>query len=123
MVLAMRRVSELEGAELDYWTAEAIGLERIPGEPAQFRYWSDKDGDHSGTWSPSTDWSQGGPLCEKYVTHLQLWANGTWIAHYASGDCGDEQPGPTPLIAICRALVASVYGDTVKERGDEVEAD
>ena len=60
-------------------------------------------------YSPSTDWSQGGPLIEKHVTALNQTGTHTWWAH-----CEDRLGmGNTALIAACRAIVASVLGDTV----------
>ena len=69
-------------------------------------------------YSPSTDWRQGGPLIEKCaptLTPFSMSFGGTqdyWVAQP-----WDERAlpidGPTPLIAACRAIVASVLGDTV----------
>lgn len=62
-------------------------------------------------WSPSTDWSQGGPIIEREGI-------GTCIT-YASGDlwqaCKDDLEfyGPTLLVAAMRCYVASKLGDTV----------
>lgn len=69
-------------------------------------------------WAPSADWSQGGPLIEKYAVTLtpfaisfggspSYWLVQPWDQHCLPVD------GPTPLIAACRAIVASLLGDTV----------
>ena len=69
-------------------------------------------------YSPSTDWSQGGPLIEQYGVDLYHSSGDYWSA--TTGDmvweveCGDNQSiGPTPLIAACRAIVEAKLGDTV----------
>ncbi len=61
-------------------------------------------------FTPSTDWAQGGRLIEKHVTALNQSGTESWWAH-AEDHLGQ---GPTPLIAACRAIVASVLGDTIR---------
>lgn len=60
----------------------------------------------------STDWSQGGPLIEKYRTSIIYsdevcnpcaWTDDTAAWH-----------ATTPLIAACRAIVAAKLGETVR---------
>ena len=58
-------------------------------------------------YSPSTDWSDGGPLIDRRVTALNRSGTESWWAH-AEDRLG---LGPTALIAACRAIVASVLGD------------
>lgn len=100
------RTCDLIGAALDWAVAKAVTYVDYHG------------------WSPSTDWSQGGPLIEKH--HVQTSFNGCgfsrsttgehWCA-YACKDNGEElRPsgsGPTPLIAACRAIVSAHLGDSV----------
>lgn len=55
------------------------------------------------TFSPSTNWAQGGPIIERLNGHhLKIW-QGDWGAF-----------GPTPLIAAMRCYVASKLGDEVE---------
>lgn len=65
----------------------------------------------------SSDWQQGGPLIQKYVIDLESNEKDDWLASiYGSGN--DYAPlgrGETPLIAACRCIVASVYGDEVPD--------
>jgi hypothetical protein len=67
---------------------------------------------YKGRWSPSTDWSQGGPIIEREIESLyehkplECWA--------AKSKQGDLRYGPTPLIAAMRCYVASKLGDTVQ---------
>lgn len=69
----------------------------------------------NGHWAPSTDWEDGGPLIDLYL--VQLEPDGlTWraktdcrrgMAHYEEGS------GPSALVAMCRAIVASLLGELV----------
>lgn len=65
----------------------------------------------SQSFKPSTDWAQGGRLIEQYGICLDFRpASKCWDAHRTSWINRCE----TPLIAACRAIVASVLGDTVQ---------
>lgn len=68
-----------------------------------------------GRFEPSTDWSQGGPLIEKYgvaIDYRKL--SKSWDAH-CSAMRGDSWMNSceTPLIATCRAIVSAHLGDSV----------
>lgn len=72
-------------------------------------------GSWSGEWNPSTNWSQGGPMIDKYAVQLQL-TSGGWHAqtdlrqgtsYYAEAFCS------CPLIAMCRAIVIAKLGQKV----------
>ncbi len=91
------KTSELEGAALDWAVAQA----RIDGA---FEY-SATPG-----WSPSTVWSQGGPIIEQEQIDIQCYPrrNGGHIWRTCYSD------GPTPLIAAMRCYVASKLGETVE---------
>lgn len=66
-----------------------------------------------GTFAPSTDWSFGGHFLLEYAIGFKPISDAEWEAEeYITGFTGR---GPTPLIASMRALVASVYGDSVEE--------
>ena len=58
--------------------------------------------------SPSTDWSQGGPLIDLRITAMNDTGDVCWCH---SGDRLGE--GQTILIAACRAIVATTFGDFV----------
>lgn len=101
------KTAELTGALLDYWVARAEGLNvYMDGELVEVE---DKH-ENWRAYYPSTDWAQGGPLIEKYEISVDatfaMWAADT-------GPVSGE--GDTPLVAICRAVVRSVYGDEVPE--------
>ncbi len=130
------KVSELDGAELDYWVAVAEGytMERQqdmqmikgnhrilvgPQDSYQKQY----------EYSPSTNWAQGGPIIDKLI------ADGFGLSPGRDGGCnastkdresipfnGDwdrdevDQDGDTALISAMRAYVASKFGDTVPDQ-------
>ncbi len=76
-------VKDLQGAELDYWTCKA-----------EKRSYS-ASGSPIGppTYSPSTDWSQGGPIIEREKIEIVLGDDrGKWEAAIKSS----FQYGPTP---------------------------
>lgn len=81
-----------------------------------------RDPNNFHVWSPSTDWSQGGPLRDKYQVAVYEVENGRvaatlrehpehWIDE-SEFDAGAT--AETALVAICRAIVASKLGDIVK---------
>ena len=68
--------------------------------------------------SPSTDWSQGGPIIEREKIATQFWVSeGAWEALIKGGFFASY--GPTPLIAALRCYVASKLGAEV-EVPDEI---
>jgi len=103
--------------ELDKQVAEALGLEYREYDPYQdgkINLWITKNGgcpDY--VFSPSTNWSQGGPLIEEHEIEVKP---ATFISDFdyvelwqASIDDVSET-GPTPLIAAMKALVAKEAG-------------
>lgn len=104
------KVSELEWDRLDYWVAKAQGwTEKLNG-------WLDGEGawHNKSCWDPSEDWQDCGPLIEKYIQNIEMLWDGRWEA-ISQADL-NGYIGDTPQEAICRAVVASVYGDEVDER-------
>ena len=63
-----------------------------------------------GSYTPSTNWAQGGPIIEREGIALYLYGGSEWNAHVG----GRESVGPTPLIAAMRCYVASKLGDEVE---------
>lgn len=63
--------------------------------------------------SPSTDWSQGGPIIEREGIRLHRSHTGAW---WAGSEAEPQRPiaGPTPLVAAMRCYVASRLGDEVE---------
>jgi hypothetical protein len=116
----MSKVSELQGAALDWAVAkcEGKGIEfDDPKDP-----WLTLDGIayqplHS--YTPTTDWAQGGPIIERDGISMRFSerdARGAWYAvlgpnRFLSPDF--EGSGPTPLVAAMRCYVASKLGDEI----------
>lgn len=63
-------------------------------------------------WTPSTDWSQGGPIIEREEISIGKADDPNWWA-FKGWKAKDGTPGPTPLIAAMRCFVASRLGDVV----------
>lgn len=98
------KTSELTGAALDWAvaTCEKWRLDLVP----------------EGSYSPSTDWAQGGPLIERikgfqFKQWLESHPESCCEAHIHNYEGDWIQFGPTPLIAAMRCYVASKLGDTV----------
>ena len=108
------RTSELTGAALDWAvaTCEGKGVEFDDlNDP-----WLTLDGIayqplHS--YTPSTDWAQGGPIVEREKISIGLDEEEPWCA-YKEEDTQPFYSGPTPLIAAMRCYVASELGDEVE---------
>lgn len=117
-------VDELEGSSLDWAVAKAVGLS-VTEDCGQFMV-------EEGTiylgrvgheYSPSTDWSQGGPLIERYGIESAPAGTNEWQAMQAGNlKIHGVLFGPSLLIAACRAIVASYFGGTVKIPAELVEA-
>jgi hypothetical protein len=91
------KTSELTGAALDWAVAKCEGyrLDLVP----------------EGTYTPSTNWSQGGPIIEREGMTLSCGLNKS----YAMKSVGYlvHEYGDTPLIAAMRCYVASKLGDDI----------
>jgi hypothetical protein len=111
---------ELKGAALDWAVMKAEG----PDSFAATVYYDgdtplciDDQCDVPEIWSPSTDWSQGGPIIEREGINLDNYAKSPqWSAWTPAPErkSGEAQAyGPTPLIAAMRCYVASKLGDEI----------
>ncbi len=95
------KTSELTGAALDWAVAKCEG-KAFAEEGEKFKT----------AYSPSTDWSQGGPIIERERIGFGFGVgidSNRWEAGYAT----PEETGHTPLIAAMRCYVASKLGDQV----------
>lgn len=135
MTMVEMNVSELSGVALDWAVAEAVGLKTVVCSPGQYRH-DIKGGIHCSTsygchfgapslfgidpneYSPSTDWSQGGPLIEKHNLSLLPQIGGAYYAQWAVPNMDDyeeaELVAPSALLAICRAVVSKELGQAVQ---------
>lgn len=106
------KVSELTGSALDWAVAKCEGYFETHGSPSnEVLYLSQ----HS--FSPSTDWAQGGPIIERENILLNpqypWWAS--TMRHIAALNTNSLiYTGPTPLVAAMRCYVASKLGDEVE---------
>jgi len=104
------KTSELIGSALDWAVAKCEGY-----EDKDFclddKYFRDEDD----VWySPSTDWSQNGPIIER--EGINIIQSGSWFAEMDADHSGGviHAEGGTPLIAAMRCYVASKLGDEVE---------
>lgn len=112
-------ISELEGDRLDKWVALARGwIVKVSqyNDYSYHYYSSEKDIPADSTlvkdYRPSINGWQAMALVKEFKLHL--YAGGIWEA------CPDDNAtvsgyGPTPEIAICRAVVAAKFGVYVEE--------
>ena len=109
------KTSELTEAALDWAVARITNPEwwedgYMDGDPG-----AALDMDDGMTYSPSTDWSQGGPIIEREGMGIEQDQDGIWFASYdLSAEVAWGATGPTPLIAAMRCYVASKLGDEVE---------
>ena len=113
------RTSELTGPALDWAvaTCEGKGIEFDDLKDP----WLTLDGIayqplHS--YTPSTDWAQGGPIVEREKIGFRF-SGGFGFCAWKSYGVGPHQNehsqyGPTPLIAAMRCYVASELGDEIE---------
>lgn len=118
-----KRFDDLTGAELDYWTGKAAGLEV---ERRSELVWVSLEYGINMAYSPSTDWSQGGPLIEQFGMNIECVFmvppdTYTWnvAAFYRTQDkiktSGRLGPGKKILIGVCRAACKAVFGEEVPD--------
>lgn len=133
------KTSELSGAALDWAVAKCEGFIM---DCNSWLYEATLEEVATGSFKPSTDWSQGGPIIERenvtivradndYIDgkYAPNWFAETdkWVGHSITSSYEGEyfDPcfmidesggyyGPTPLIAAMRCYVASKLGDTIE---------
>jgi hypothetical protein len=71
------------------------------------------------SYTPSSDWSQGGPIIERERLWIQpeIGKDGAGNAWYCVAMSPHDAYGPTPLIAAMRCYVAIKMGNTVEIPG------
>ena len=117
------RTSELTGVALDWAVAKCEGGDRLWHDTIATHWMTlnGKDIALSKGWSqsftPSTNWAQGGPIIEREGINLfqrkgaAAKEGKAWLAY---DNNNPEMAGPTPLIAAMRCYIASKLGDTVE---------
>lgn len=113
-------IAELEGAALDWAVLVAMGG-KVDLESSHsgllFATWDDLA--NSELFSPSTDWSQCGPLIERYGVDIAT-DDGGWRAHTHLQADVYGLFGSTALFAVCRAIVAAHNPDGFVEVPDDL---
>lgn len=130
-----KEVAKLSGKELDCWVARAEGyqLGELTGRPGSvvvgrngvvahvISGCSSFDCIQYGTYAPTRDWKQGGPILERegiQVAPADPIKN-VWVAGKTSGASwtayNNPQKGKTALEAVMRCYVASKFGDYVDD--------
>jgi hypothetical protein len=91
------KTNELTGNALDWAVAKCEGyrLDLVPED----------------SYTPSTDWAQGGPIIER--EGIELTCTDEWKAFMPFQSIPCDEDGPTPLIAAMRCYVASKLGEDV----------
>lgn len=113
------KTAELTGAALDWAVAQIDGVKTTMLSPkgaelkkpfALFGSLALPIGDGEQGYAPSSCWHCGGPMIEKHRLDIE------WVSHNTcraeTSQCVSAM-GRTPLIAACRAIVATVLGETV----------
>jgi hypothetical protein len=113
------KTSELTNQALDWTVALCEGIDDT--EKANYRHYAQEE------YSPSTNWSQGGPIIEREGIELLCNLTATEAARFSCGANADWQAfhksdrrtearqfAATPLIAAMRCYVARKLGDEVE---------
>ncbi|HBP1888922.1 TPA: DUF2591 domain-containing protein [Pseudomonas aeruginosa] len=114
---------DLEGPALDWAVATAQGWIRYEEDSVELGWYWHTDPENApygpiiylGDWRPSNNWSQCGPLIEKYRFEFGWYGEplNFFTAFGFNIPTGATSTGPTHLIAACRAIVTAKLGETV----------
>lgn len=118
------RTVDLTGEALGWAVGKAEGLELELVGPAYNNPWRvfaryrASATEHEKRYNPWEDWALGGTLIEKYAAMVRGFPNQMYenlaIARVRIDGALAWRSGQTPLIALCRAIVATKLGDTVQ---------
>lgn len=115
------KTSELSGVALDWAVAQVAGVEVEMRYDRELTKVHDRHGIRliesiRSIYSPSTYWSQGGPLIERFKVDI-ITERDCLVSAYANDDkyqpLTEDMYGSDHLIAACRAIVSSKLGDEV----------
>ena len=108
------KTSKLTDAALDWAVAKCEGKNGVLHDDGITRciVIAAASGVYKGTWKPSANWSQGGPIIERENIALYPHGDGTYEAEVFLNP--KRGAGPSPLIAGMRCYVASKLGDEVE---------
>lgn len=114
MMLVEVDTAHLMGPALDWAIALGAGLNpRLVLQPGGV--WAVVIEGMDQPYSPSTNWSQGGPLLEEYSNGV-IFNGDNWIAeavlvHHREPVYGQGRHPTLKLVAFCRALATALHGD------------
>lgn len=103
------KTTELIGPALDWAVAQALFGEGKRVYKNRAAHWI--DGLDQKLWTPSTDWSQGGPIIEREEIGVTICGTGEY--KWGAVGNGNDGYGPTLLIAAMRCYSSKL--------GDEIE--
>jgi len=116
------KTSDLEGPALDWWVAKATGKlhELFEMSEADMPLSTWIEGGGSEIFSPSTWWSDGGPIIEREQIELSCRARGTrqFLHEWQAMSTGPFSFGLTPLIAAMRCYVSSKFDNEVPDEAE-----
>lgn len=109
------KTSELIGPALDWAVAKCEGFDAIKYEARRVKILHRRDDAQPRTYTPSTDWAQGGPIIERERITFSEERRGLYLGFIWNGVAHvNLSEGPTPLIAAMRCYVASKLGEEVE---------
>lgn len=116
----MKRVADLDGPELDFWVAKALGLNAKCARHTVAPELKACIVDDAFVFDPHREWKHAGPIIEEQ--RIALMPHGdTWSAiarhHF------QWRMGGTALLAAMRCFVASVYGERVPDLAGDTPED
>jgi len=109
------KTSEVQGAALDWAVAKCEGYAHEIDRDECWLNHRGRPNTNLTDYCPSNNWELGGPIIERerisvWARDLNEWAAETFIPNHQ----GDEQEGPTSLVAAMRCYVASKLGDEIE---------
>ena len=113
------KTRDLTGIALDWAVAEAEGVRGVISGAGKYQKvcYIPKGKRSYYTYTPSTNWKQGGPIIEREDMTVGRQIDPTqWAAEVfdARGATTFVGYGPTPLVAAMRCFVASCAGDEIE---------
>ncbi|MBM5458736.1 DUF2591 family protein [Pseudomonas sp. P66] len=119
-------LNDLDGPALDWAVAKAAGIDIkiVPPVHKEVARIFCVTPHGFGSFRPSSDWADAGPLLREFQVALtpeaHYGAEGTetserWIAniYYAAGEQYTTEPCRNELVALCRAIVVTKFGETI----------
>ncbi|MNE07139.1 hypothetical protein D3C76_211130 [compost metagenome] len=119
------KTPDLVGEALGWAVGKAEGLDLQLAPPGYngvpwrvFARYRGQAIEHTKRYNPWEDWGLGGALIERYAAMVRGFPNQMYetlaIARVRIDGALAWRSGQTPLIALCRAIVATKLGDTVQ---------